>query len=116
MSYALLMNGLANNVIVPIAKKLTVVYELSTGYIDSPVVLSFLIYTIFNFPANFIIDKKGLRFSFLVGSFLFLAGLSTVCFINKSFIFVLIGVILIAIGQPFLINCPAKVAAFWFSN
>lgn len=36
--------------------------------------------------------------------------------VNASFYFVLVGTVLIAAGQPFIINCPAKIAAFWFKK
>jgi hypothetical protein len=36
--------------------------------------------------------------------------------VNASFYFVLLGTLVIAAGQPFLINCPAKIAAFWFKK
>jgi len=72
------------------------------------------VYSFSNFPANFIIDTLGLRISFLIGSGLYCIGIFLFTLINKGFFFVLIGAILIAMGQPFIVNCPAKVATFWF--
>jgi hypothetical protein len=43
-------------------------------------------------------------------------GLLLFALINKGYHFVLIGSILVALGQPFIVNCPAKVATFWFLN
>jgi hypothetical protein len=34
--------------------------------------------------------------------------------VNQGYYFVLIGSFFVAIGQPFIVNCPAKVATFWF--
>lgn len=67
-----------------------------------------------NFPANHIIDKKGLRVSFLLGAGFFTAGALSYAIVNKGYFFSVIGGILVAIGQPFIINCPAKVATYWF--
>ena len=114
MGMMLIVNGLANNTVIPIATKLTEVYEISDAYVSAPVILSFLVYSLMNFPANHIIDTKGLRFSFLLGSFLFMVGVFLYAMINKGFHFTLIASICVAIGQPFIINCPAKVATFWF--
>ena len=79
-----------------------------------PIILSFLVYSVMNFPANHFIDTKGLRFSFLVGSGFFMAGAAMYTLINKSYIFMIFGYILMSTGQPFIINCPAKIATYWF--
>jgi hypothetical protein len=67
-----------------------------------------------NFPANHIIDTKGLRVSFLIGTALYTSGLLLYTFINRGYHYVIIGTILVSLGQPFILNCPAKVATFWF--
>jgi hypothetical protein len=36
--------------------------------------------------------------------------------INQGYHWVVIGSILVALGQPFIMNSPAKVATFWFLN
>lgn len=69
-----------------------------------------------NFPANHIIDTKGLRTSFLIGSGLFMAGSSLYILVNKGYFFAIFGSILVSVGQPFIINCPAKIATYWFSD
>ena len=109
-----LINGLLNNTVIPIAAKLAQVYNLSDAYVSSPIIVSFLVYTIMNFPANHIIDTKGLRVSFLIGSGLFMGGAALYTMVNKGFYFALFGAILVAIGQPFIINVPAKIATYWF--
>lgn len=109
-----IINGMTNNTVIPIAAKLSNVYETSDAYTNAPVTISFLIYSLMNFPANHIIDTKGLRFSFLVGSGLYMAGAGLYTMVNKGYFFMVIGAILVAIGQPFIINCPAKVATYWF--
>lgn len=114
MGLSFFVNGLANNSVIPIAHKIAVVYDLSSTYVNAPITASFLVYSISNFPANFVIDSKGLRVSFLIGSGLYAAGIFLFTLVNKGYFFVLIGAILISLGQPFIVNCPAKVATFWF--
>lgn len=109
-----LINGLLNNTVIPIAARLAEVYDLSDAYVSSPVTVSFLVYTVMNFPANHVIDTKGLRFSFLIGAGLYMSGAALYTMVNKSYIFPLFGAILVAIGQPFIINVPAKIATYWF--
>jgi hypothetical protein len=114
MALCFFINGLGNNAVIPIAHKIAVVYNLPSTYLNAPITASFLVYSMSNFPANFIIDTKGLRFSFLIGSGLYTLGIFSATLINHGYFFVLIGAILVALGQPFIVNCPAKVATFWF--
>jgi hypothetical protein len=37
-------------------------------------------------------------------------------FVNISFDFLLLGSFIAAIGQPFIMNSPAKVATYWFKS
>ena len=116
MGAAFFINGLANNAVIPIAHKLSVTYDISATYADSPVLVSFLVYSLMNFPANHLIDTKGLRLSLLIGTCLYACGLGLFAMINVGYHWVLLGAILVALGQPFVINCPAKVATFWFKS
>jgi len=115
MGFSLLINGLANNAVIPLEHKMTVIYGVSPSKVSVSVILSFLVFSIVNFPANHIIDSKGLRISFLIGTGLFTIGIFFYVLINYSYYFVILGTFFIGAGQPFLLNCPAKVAAFWFS-
>jgi hypothetical protein len=67
-----------------------------------------------NFTAGSFIDAKGLGISFRIGAALYAIGLLGFCLINYGYHWVLIGAILIALGQPLVMNCPAKVATYWF--
>lgn len=116
MSASFLVNALANNAVIPIAEKLSRTYELSDTYAYTPVFISFLIYSLSNFPANHFIDKYGLKFSLIVGNSLYAIGLLFFSFINTGYYLVVIGAIVVALGQPFVINCPAKIATFWFTQ
>ena len=116
MAAAFLINGLANNAVIPIAHKLSNTYNISDTYVDAPVLMSFLVYSLMNFPANHLIDTKGLRLSLLIGTLLYTVGLAMFSMVNFGFFWMVIGAIFVALGQPFVINCPAKVATFWFKG
>jgi hypothetical protein len=114
VSVAFTINNLANNAIIPIASKVAKIYDLSPTYTNLPIQISFLINPIMNFTAAHFVDSKGLGVSFRIGSVLYAIGLLGFCLINYGYHWVLIGAILIALGQPLIMNCPAKVATFWF--
>jgi hypothetical protein len=69
-----------------------------------------------NFPASHFMDVRGLGFSFRMGNALYFSGLFFIMMINQGYHWVVIGSILVALGQPFIMNSPAKVATFWFLN
>lgn len=114
VSVAFTINNLANNAIIPIASKVSKLYDLSETYANLPIQISFLINPIMNFTAGHFMDSKGLGISFRIGSVLYVTGLFGFCFINYGYHWVLIGAILISLGQPLITNCPAKIATFWF--
>lgn len=114
MGMMFVINGLVNNTVIPIAAKITEVYDMSDVHVNAPIIVSFLVYSVMNFPANHIIDTKGLRISFLIGASFFMGGAALYTLINKSYIFVILGYTVMSIGQPFIINCPAKIATYWF--
>ena len=93
---------------------MTLIYGISSGKVTASVILSFVVFFAFNFPANQIMDSRGMRISFIIGTSLYFIGTFFYVLINKSYNFVIVGTFLIGAGQPFLINSPAKVAAFWF--
>jgi FLVCR family MFS transporter 7 len=66
------------------------------------------------FPSNYVLDVFGLRSGVLAGSVLTFTGGMLRVGAFSSFYWILAGQTLAAIGQPFLINGPAKLAAFWF--
>ena len=93
---------------------MTVIYDVSPGKVSVSIILSFVVFILFNFPANKIMDKNGVRVSFLIGISLYCLGTFFYVLVNVSFNFMILGTLFIGIGQPFLINSPAKVAAYWF--
>ena len=93
---------------------MTVIYGVSDTKVSLSVILCFLAFSLSNFPANYIIDTRGLRTSFLVGTALYSLGTLAYSLINFSYNWMILGTMFLGMGQPFLLNCPAKVAAFWF--
>lgn len=51
----------------------------------------------------------------MLGSGLTLLGMIIKCFAGKGFYFLVMGQLIAAAGQSFLVNSPAKVSAAWFS-
>jgi len=71
---------------------------------------------VFTFPSNYAIDVYGCRFGVLVGTLLTSAGMIIKVFINKGFWICILGQVFAAIGQPFILNAPAKLATVWFGS
>ncbi len=111
---AMILNGLLNNIIIPIAHKLSVLYGQSTKVVNLATILSFLIFSFINIPINYFLDKKGIKIGYRIGLSLFLAGMFFVCLVNVSFPLVIFGYIIFTFGQPFIANTPAKIATYWF--
>ena len=110
----MILNGLLNNIFIPIANKLSAIFDESSRIVNLPIIISFLISSLINIPVNYFIDSKGFKAGYLVGLSIYLIGIFFVTFINSSFSIALIGYIIFAFGQPFILNAPAKIATYWF--
>ena len=110
----LVLNGLLNNIIIPIAKKLAIIYGQSTKVINIPIIVSFLVFSVINIPVSHFLDRKGIKAGYTVGLSFFAVGIILVCFINKAFPFLIVGYIIFSFGQPFLLNLTAKISTYWF--
>lgn len=110
----MVLNGMLNNIIIPIESTLSNIYGVSSGIVNLSTILSFLVFLIINVPANYILDKRGIKFGYLLGNSLYLIGAVFVCCINIGFPFAIIGYLLFTLGQPFILNAPAKLATYWF--
>ena len=87
------------------------VSDLSIGLLSMVFMIVFVIVSI---PASWVIDTYGIRVAVgigavLTGIFGFLRGV-----VPQNYTFVLISQIMIAIGQPFILNAITTVAARWF--
>jgi MFS family permease len=72
-----------------------------------------LLYIPVSIPAGIIIDRKGYRFAVMLGAFL-TAGFSFLRLFAGNYPLVLIGMIGISIGQPFVLNSITKLVSTWF--
>lgn len=72
-----------------------------------------LLYIFVSIPAGFVIDRKGFRYAVLLGAVL-TAAFSFLRLFTGNYVLVLIGMIGIAIGQPFVLNSITKMVAAWF--
>lgn len=68
------------------------------------------------FPAMFLLDKKGLKFSITLGGLLTTIGAIIKCFAVRPelFLVAMLGQILCAIAQAFTLSVPARLSALWF--
>lgn len=77
--------------------------------------MSYLIsYVVVNFASNWVIDVKGIRIGLIAGCLFTTLGTGIRCLVNHSFVWLIIGQFLCAIGQPFILNTPTKIATRWF--
>ncbi|RWR99552.1 feline leukemia virus subgroup C receptor-related protein 2-like protein [Leptotrombidium deliense] len=69
------------------------------------------------FPASWLINKKGLRFSVLLGSFGTCIGSWVKCLSVSPdrFWVTMIGQTIVAVSQLFLLSLPPRVASVWFA-
>lgn len=73
-----------------------------------------IMFIFFSFPASWVVDKYGYRYSLIIGAVITAVfGLVRAIFAD-NFTIVLISQFIIAIGQPFLLNISTKVPANWF--
>lgn len=92
------------------------IYGVS-GLVTTMLVLPFIILFIpCIFPANYLIDKTGIRVPVYFASATLLAGAWIRLLVNTDFYFVIAGQVIMAIGQPFMLSAPAKLASLWFGD
>ena len=73
-----------------------------------------IIYLFVNFPSNWVLDVKGIRKGIVVGAVFTAVGAAFRCLITSHFAFIILGQVICAIGQPFILNAPTKIAVRWF--
>lgn len=88
-------------------------YEVSESEINWLLIVFPLIYILLSIHSGKVIDRTGYRFSILIGG-IFMSVFSTIRIIDSSFLFLLIGQIGIAIGQPYILNAISSLVVDWF--
>lgn len=106
--------GASTVVLAPIATKLVVVYQVTDFTLNAIAMAYLLLFALIGIPANYFIDDHGLRIGLIIGCAFQSVGCSLQMCINISFYMALVGFVLVGVAQPFILNCIAKVAAFWF--
>ncbi|MEW6554777.1 MAG: MFS transporter [Actinomycetota bacterium] len=74
-----------------------------------------LIYIPVSIPAGFVIDRKGFRYAVMIGALL-TAAFSFLRLFVDNYALVLIGMIGISVGQPFVLNSITKMVSTWFPS
>jgi MFS family permease len=110
----MVLNGLLNNIIIPLETKIAKIYSVDGRVVNLANILSFLAYLLVNLPANYLLDKKGIKFGIILGNSIYLLGIVFSCFINAGFGFLIVGYLIFVMGQPFITNIAAKIATYWF--
>jgi MFS family permease len=78
----------------------------------------YIMYVPSNFVSISILNRFGLKASIITGVLFLLVGSWIRMFImfSGNFIPYYIGTIIAAVGQPFLMNIPSKIASIWFGD
>lgn len=93
-------------------------YEVPSIAIDSTSVIYMIVYIPLIFPSTFLLTKRGLRVTLIIGSFGNLLGSIIRCFsVNPSlFYLTLVGQTISGISQVFILNIPPHLSSIWFPN
>jgi len=111
---ASLASGLCWTIVSGISVPLGNAYDVSQTVI-SLLPMSFYITFIFvNFLANWVIDCKSLKVGLILGSVITAVGAGIRCLVNFGFWTLILGQFISSVGQPFLLNAPAKITVRWF--
>jgi MFS family permease len=97
-----------------VSEKVVENYDVSVSTVSIVSLIYQGLYLVFTFPSNIAIDGYGSKTGMIIGNILTSFGMTIKIFINDSFWYCIGGQILAAIGQPFILNAPAKLASEWF--
>lgn len=106
--------GACTVVLPPISNKLVAVYGVTDFTINAIAMAYLVLFAVIGIPANYFIDDHGLRIGIIIGCAFQSVGCALQMCINLSFYAALVGCLLVGVAQPFILNCIAKVAAYWF--
>ncbi|HEY4391209.1 MAG TPA: MFS transporter [Paenibacillus sp.] len=99
----------------PLITMLEATYHVTESDINWLLIVFPLIYVLLSIHAGIVIDRKGYRFGIGIGGWI-MAIFACVRIIDYSFMWLLIGQIGIAIGQPYVINGISKLVVDWFGQ
>lgn len=101
-------------VVSPISVQIGKAYDQSDAVVSLIPMSYMIVYVFINFPSNWVLDVKGIRKGIIIGAVLTCVGSAFRCFVTTHFAFVILGQVICAIGQPFILNAPTKIAIRWF--
>jgi MFS family permease len=98
----------------PVAREARTFYNVSALQIDFLSLLFLGVFVVACIPASFVLDTYGIRIGIGIGAVL--TGVFGLFkgFFGDSYTMVVLAQIMLAIGQPFIINAATKVAGLWF--
>jgi len=99
---------------VTLSSNVATAYQVSVFDVGLLAIVFPIVYVIVSIPSGIIIDKKGYKFSLLVGA-LFMTVFSVIRIAQNTYMFLLVGQIGIAIAQPFFNNSVSKLATSEYS-
>ncbi len=98
----------------PIAREARTFYDATALQIDFLSLLFMAVFIVVCIPASFVLDTYGIRVGIGIGAVLTgLFGVMKGIFAD-SYTMVVIAQIMLAVGQPFILNAATKVAGLWF--
>ena len=103
-------------VVSPISVPVGRAYGQSDAVVSIIPMCYMIVYVFVNFPSNWVLDVKGIKKGMVFGAVLTSLGAAVRCLVSTDFSFVIVGQILCAIGQPFILNAPTKIAIRWFTS
>ena len=113
--FAQMMNTIGWICFSPLVGKMLAAYPEATVFKLTFLSMIFLLmYIPVNPIAVWLIEKKGIRVSFITGLVIQTIGFWLRSLINTSFSFVIVGQIILSMGQPVIINMCTKLSANWF--
>ncbi|XP_067120466.1 uncharacterized MFS-type transporter C09D4.1-like [Centruroides vittatus] len=93
-------------------------YDVDGESVNWTSVIYMVTYIPLIFPASWLLDKKGLRFVILLGSFGTCVGSWIKCasVSPDRFVVTMVGQTVVAVSQIFILGIPPKLAATWYSS
>lgn len=110
------INGMCWVVVSPISVPIGAAYGKSDAVVSLIPMCYMIVYVFVNFPSNWVLDIKGVKKGIVFGAVFTSLGAAIRCLVSTDFSFVILGQILCAIGQPFILNAPTKIAIRWFKT
>ena len=112
----MIISGMANNVLTPIATTSMTVYGIKGNDVAMTTSVSQVACILFSFPSIQLANRFGVKFNVIAGTLLMALGFGLRVFINKNFYFVVLGQFVAGAGGPYLSSVQAKVITDWFDK